>query len=114
MNRQDTRQRKQAFTELKTTAGIDWILGTLVRVIRSGKQVLDEMMLEMVRMVAESVMLMEREEVAEPGYYPTDPAFKKWVQRCELATPRSRHPARKRLSDIASRLATSGIVNAWS
>ena len=31
------------------------------------------------RMVAESVMLIEREEVAVPDDYPTDPAFKKWA-----------------------------------
>ena len=50
---------------LQCTAGMDWMLGTLVRVIRSGKQALDAVMLEMGRMVAESVMLMEREEVRE-------------------------------------------------
>ena len=80
MKRRDTRQRKQALAGLKTTAGIDWMLGTLVRVIHSGKQALDAVMLEMGRMVAESVMLMEREEIAGPEYYPTDPAFRKWAQ----------------------------------
>lgn len=43
------------------------------------KQALDAVMLEMGRMVAESVMVMEREEVAGPDYYPTDSAFKKWA-----------------------------------
>ncbi len=79
MKRRDTRQRKQALAGLKATAGIDWMLGTLVRVIHSGKQTLDAVMLEMGRMVAESVMLMEREEIAGPEYYPTDPAFRKWA-----------------------------------
>ncbi|NJL17085.1 MAG: hypothetical protein HC938_07720 [Nitrospira sp.] len=41
MKRRDTRQRKQTLAGLKTTAGIDWMLGTLVRVIHSGKQALD-------------------------------------------------------------------------
>lgn len=51
------------------------MLGTLVRVIHSGKQALDAVMLEMGRMVAESVMLMEGEEIAGPEYYPTDRRF---------------------------------------
>ena len=55
------------------------MLGTLVRVIHSGKQALDAVMLEMGRMVAESVMLMEREEIVGPEYDPTDPAFRKWA-----------------------------------
>jgi hypothetical protein len=76
-------------------------LGTLVRVIRSGKQALDAVMLQMGRMVAESVMLMEREEVAGPDYDPTDPAFKKWAheagslylgdQTVTVPRPRLRH-----------------------
>lgn len=101
MRRRETRQRKQALAGLKTTAGIEWMLGTLVRVIRSGKHALDAVMLEMGRMVAESVMLMEREEVAGPDYYPTDPAFKKWAheqgsiylgdQKVPVTRPRLRH-----------------------
>ncbi len=59
------------------------MLGTLVRVIRSGKQALDAVMLEMGRMVDESVMLMEHEEVARHDYDPTDPSFKKWAYEKE-------------------------------
>lgn len=101
MRRRKTRQRKQVLAGLKTTAGMDWMLGTLVRVIRSGKQALDAVMLEMGRMVAESVMLMEREEVAGPDYYPIDPAFQKWAheqgsiylgdQKVPVTRPRLRH-----------------------
>jgi len=59
----DTRQRKRAITGLRAISGQDGMVGTLVRVISSGKQALDAVMLEMGRLVAESVMLMEREEV---------------------------------------------------
>ena len=45
MRRRDTQQRKQALAGLKRTAGMDWMLGTLVRVIHSGKQALDAVML---------------------------------------------------------------------
>jgi len=99
--RSDTRQRKRALAGLRAISGQDAMLGTLVRVIRSGKQALDAVMLEMGRMVAESVMLMEREEVAGPDYYPTDPAFKKWAheagsiflgdQKVKVTRPRLRH-----------------------
>lgn len=47
IKQRDTRQRKQALAGLKATAGIDWMLGTLVRVIHSGKQALDAVMLGM-------------------------------------------------------------------
>ena len=99
--RRDTRQRKRTLAGLRAISGQDAMLGTLVRVIRSGKQALDAVMLEMGRMVAESVMLMEREEVAGPDYYPTDPAFKKWAheegsiflgdQKVKVTRPRLRH-----------------------
>ncbi len=99
--RRDTRQRKRSLAGLRAISGQDEMLGTLVRVISSGKQALDAVMLEMGRMVAESVMLMEREEVAGPDYYPTDPAFKKWAhekgslslgdQKVKVTRPRLRH-----------------------
>ncbi len=101
MRRRDPQQRKQALAGLKRTAGMDWMLGTMVRVIHSGKQARDAVMLEMGRMVAESVMLMEREEIAGPEYYPTDPAFQKWAheagsiylgdQKVPGTRPRLRH-----------------------
>jgi len=77
------------------------MLGTLVRVIHSGKQALDAVMLEMGRMVGESIMLMEREEIAGPDYHPTDPALQKWAhedgsiflgdQKVKVTRPRLRH-----------------------
>ena len=100
--RRDTSQRKRALAGLRAISGQDEMLGTLVRVISSGKQALDAVMLEMGRMVAESIML-EREEVAGPDYYPTDPAFKKWAhekgslylgdQKVHVTRPRLRHVA---------------------
>ena len=99
--RRDTRQRKRALAGWRTISGQDEMLGTLVRVIYSGKQARDAVMLAMGRMVAERVMLMAREEVAGPAYYPTDPAFKKWAheagsivlgdQKVKVPRPRLRH-----------------------
>ena len=99
--RRDTKQRKRALAGLRAISGQDEMLGTLVRVIYSGKQARDAVMLAMGRMVAERVMLMAREEVAGPAYYPTDPAFKKWAheagsivlgdQKVKVPRPRLRH-----------------------
>jgi hypothetical protein len=75
--RRDTRQRKRALAGLRAISGQGEMVGTLVRVISSSTQALDAVMLEMGHMVAESVTRMEREEVAGPDYYPTDPSFKK-------------------------------------
>ena len=44
--RRDTRQRKSALAGLRAISGQDEMLGTLVRVISSGKQALDAVMLE--------------------------------------------------------------------
>jgi len=80
-----TRQRKHAMTGLRAISGEQQLLGTLVRVIGSGKQALDAVMLEMGRMVAESIMLIEREELAGPDYYPTDPGLQKWAHEAGSA-----------------------------
>ena len=74
----DTRQRKRALAGLRVISGKDSMLGTLVRVNSLDKQALDAVMLEMGRMVAESVVLIKREEVTGPDYYPTDPDLQSW------------------------------------
>ena len=83
--RQETRQRKHTMAGLRAISGEQQMLGTLVRVIGSGKQALDAVMLEMGRMVAESIMLIEREELAGPDYYPTHPGLQKWAHEAGSA-----------------------------
>lgn len=97
----DTRQRKHAMAGLRAISGKERMLGTLVRVISAGKQALDAVMLEMGRMVAERVMLIEREEVTGPDDDPTDPDLKTWAheggsifmgdQKVTVTRPRLRH-----------------------
>lgn len=62
---------------MRAISGQDRILGTLVRVIRSGNQVLDGVMREMGRRVAERIMLSEQEALAGPDDYPTHPDLQK-------------------------------------
>jgi putative transposase len=86
---------------LQALSGEQQVVGILTRVMHSGKHALDAMMLEMGRLVAESVMLIEREEIAGPDYYPSDPALQKWAheggsifigdQKVRVKRPRLRH-----------------------
>lgn len=97
----DTRQRKNAMVGMKQISGEEQMLSTLFRVINQGKTALDQVMLEMGRTVAESIMLMEREELAGPDYFPTDPDLQKWAhedgsiyigdQKMKAKHPRLRH-----------------------
>ncbi len=64
-----------AMAELRAISGQDRMLGILVGVIRSGQQALDAVRLKRGRLVAESIMVIEREERAGPDYYPTHPGL---------------------------------------
>lgn len=75
----DTKRRKNAMVGMRQISGEEQMLGTLFRVINQGKKALDEVMLDMGRTVAESIMLIEREELAGPDYYPTNPDLQKWA-----------------------------------
>ena len=83
--RGDTRQWKHTMAGLRAISGAQQMLGIPVRVIGSGKQALDAVMLEMGRMVAESIMLIEREALADPDYYPTHPGLQKWAHEAGSA-----------------------------
>ena len=97
----DTRNRKNAMVGLRQITGEQRMMGTLFRVINQGKTALDAVMLDMGRIVAESIMLMEREEMAGPDYYPTNPDLQKWAheggsiyigdQKVKAKHPRLRH-----------------------
>jgi len=79
---------RQEYNEERThvaIAGEQQLLGTLVRVIGSGKQALDAVMLERGRMVAERLMLIEREELAGPDYDPTHPGLQTWAHEAGSA-----------------------------
>lgn len=100
----DTRKRKNAMVGLRQVSGEQVMLGQLFRVINQGKKALDGVMLDMGRMVAESIMLIEREELAGPDYYPTNPDLQKWAhesgsifigdQKLKAKRPRLRDVAR--------------------
>lgn len=96
----DTKQRKKAMSGFREMSGSDQAREALFKVISHGKQALDEVFMDVGRMLAESIMLMEREELAGPDYHPTNPRLQKWAhedgsiyiadQKVKVSRPRLR------------------------
>lgn len=97
----NTKQRKKAMNGFRQMSGKEQALGMLINVINGGKQAIDALMLDLGRSVAESIMLIEREEIAGPDYHPSDPMIQKWAhekgsvyiadQKVKVTRPRARH-----------------------
>ena len=75
--KETTKKRKKAILGFKETLGREWIIEQLYRVYESGKQGFDSMMLKLGKMMAETIMYIEREEVAGPDYMPLSPDMRK-------------------------------------
>jgi hypothetical protein len=107
--RPDTKQRKHSLDRLETNFGRAAPTRRPDPGGHTGKPALEEaVMLKMGRMVAESVLLIEREALAGPDYHPTDPVLHKWAheagsiylgdQTIPVMRPRLRHVARGEIS----------------
>jgi len=77
--RRDTINRKIATKGFRQIAGDAWITDQLYRIMTLGKQALDGVMSDLGRMLAESIMYIEREELSGPDYSPTSPHRRKWA-----------------------------------
>jgi transposase-like protein len=98
-----TKQRKKAIEALKNVQGNDWLAQRMFEVISKGKEALDAAMLELGRMLAESIMYMEREQLSGPDYCPRSADVKKWAsqrgsvflgdQKVRVDHPRLRGPS---------------------
>lgn len=101
--RKDTIQRKNATKGFRAATGEDWMITKMFQVMADGKQAFDGVMMDMGRMMAESFMLMDREEQSGPDYAPTDPSLQKWAsqggsvyigdQKIKVQVPRMRNIA---------------------
>ena len=58
---------------LRATKEQEWWADQVVQVMVGGKRALDAAMLDIGRMVAETLMYIEREEKSGPDYHPTSP-----------------------------------------
>ena len=69
--RANTKKRKKATVMVKATQEQEWWADQVVQVMLHGKRALDAAMLDVGRLVAETLMYMEREERSGPDYHPT-------------------------------------------
>ncbi len=79
--RADTKKRKNATRMLRATQEQEWWTEQIARVMLEGKQALDTAMLDVGRLVAETLMYMEREQRSGPDYRPTSPGLMKWASQ---------------------------------
>jgi len=97
----ETKNRKKAMRGFKQMTGTDVAKESVYRIMVEGKRAMDELFCDMGRMLAESVMLIEREELAGPDYYPTNHRLQKWSheegsvylgdQKVKISRPRLRY-----------------------
>ena len=71
---QEVRRRKEI---LQTLRGESWLIEDLAAVRAEGKHALDECVMKLGRILAESILYTERQQMAGPEYHP-DGIFRKW------------------------------------
>lgn len=76
-----TRERKNAKRLFLEVSGGEWMKGQMINIVTEGKKAFDAYAMKMGRMLAETILYMEREEKAGPDYYPIDPTLKKWASQ---------------------------------
>jgi len=77
----NTKNRKNARRGFEQIYGKQALLDQMYRIISQGKQGLDAFILELGRMMAETIMYIDREEVSGPDYRPKDSCIKKWASQ---------------------------------
>jgi len=98
----DTRQRKKARKGFARVYGDEELAARMVHVIQTGKKGLDSLVMDLGRMLAETIMDMEREERSGPEGKPLHPGVYKWAyqegsiycgdQKVKVNHPRLRGP----------------------
>jgi len=83
--KETTKKRKKAIKGMQETYGRQWIVEQMYQIFAKGKQGFDICMKELGRMVAETIMYIEREEIAGPDYQPFSPDMRKWASQGGLA-----------------------------
>ena len=77
----NTKKIKESRKVFEQLYGREELTDRMYRIISQGKKGLDAFLLELGRMMAETVMHMDREEVSGPEYQPKDPAIHKWASQ---------------------------------
>lgn len=97
-----TSKRKATAKEISNIIGEDQFSRKVLETISWGKKSFDSINYEMGRMLAESILLMDRERLSGPDYRPMDSEIKKWShqggsvfigdQKVKVSVPRLRGP----------------------
>jgi transposase-like protein len=77
----NTKSKKNARKGFEQIFGKQALIDRMYQIVSQGKQGLDAFLLELGRMMAETVMYIDREEVAGPDYHPKDCAIQKWASQ---------------------------------
>ncbi|MEK7396062.1 MAG: IS256 family transposase [Candidatus Poribacteria bacterium] len=97
-----TKKRKKVNKNMQEVFGKQEINNRLYQIYSQGKAGFDALMKELGKMMAETIMYIEREEMAGPDYYPSSPEIQKWAsqggsvyigdQKIRIEHPRLRGP----------------------
>lgn len=79
MNR-STKQRKESASQFQQLLGEDNFASRIAQTISVGKQAIDTLNQELGKMLVESILLMDREDIAGPDYAPKDGIYK-WAHQ---------------------------------
>lgn len=100
--RVDTRRRKNATRAIRSAGGHGWLADRFLQIVGQGKSAFDAVHMELGRMLAETIMEIDREEVSGPDYHPFNPEIRKWAsqqgsvyvggQKIQVDHPRLRGP----------------------
>ena len=77
----NTRKRRNARRVFEQMYGKQEMIDRMYQIISQGKQGLDAFLLEVGRMMAETIMYIEREEISGPEYHPLSSEIKKWASQ---------------------------------
>ena len=77
----NTRKRRNARRVFEQMYGKQEMIDRMYQIISQGKQGLDAFLLEVGRMMAETIMYIEREEISGPEYRPLSSGIKKWASQ---------------------------------
>ena len=75
----NTKRRKKARRGFEQIYERDELVNKMFHILRTGKEGIDALIMEMGTMVAEAIMDIEREERSGPEYHPSNPGLYKWA-----------------------------------
>lgn len=117
----NTKRRKKARRSFEQMYGKQELVDRMYQIISQGKQGLDAFVLELGRMMAETIMYIEREEISGPEYQPLSPEIQKWAsqrgsiymgdQKIAVEHPRLRGPKGELALASYAKLKEAGVFS---